>query len=126
MPATGGSKQERKRYMRNGWWSIVVGGVVGVLLWAGPVVAQPFPDGLRACVRELKTCKPTCIPVKRTWRRARRIRTHFFGDELDGPTAGRPRYRNNGNGTFTDNNTRAHVGDERWQCHHLAASTRVD
>jgi hypothetical protein len=41
MPATvdeqshGGSKQERKRHMRNGWWSIVVGGVVGVLLGAG-------------------------------------------------------------------------------------------
>ena len=55
MPATvdeqshGGSKQERRRHMRNGLWSIVVGGVVGVLLGAGPVGAQPFPGGLPAC-----------------------------------------------------------------------------
>ena len=62
MPATvdehshGGSKQERKRHMRNGLWSIVVGGVVGALLWAAPVGAQPFPGGLPACVRQLNTC----------------------------------------------------------------------
>jgi hypothetical protein len=62
MPATvdehshGGSKQERKRHMRNGLWSIVVGGVVGVLLGAAPVGAQPFPGGLPACVRALNTC----------------------------------------------------------------------
>jgi Protein of unknown function (DUF1566) len=46
----GGSKHERKMHMRNGLWSIVVGGVMGVLLWAGPVGAEPaavFPgDGV--------------------------------------------------------------------------------
>src|SRR5205823_5493222 len=42
--------------IRNGLWSIVVGGVVGALLWAGPVGAQTFPGGLPECVRQLNTC----------------------------------------------------------------------
>jgi hypothetical protein len=37
----GGSKHERKMHMRNRLWSIVVGGVMGALLWAGPVGAKP-------------------------------------------------------------------------------------
>ena len=54
MPATvdehshGGSMQEREMHMRNGWWSIVVGGMVGMLLAAGVAVqAADFPgDGV--------------------------------------------------------------------------------
>ena len=42
--------------MRNGLWSIVVGGVAGALLCAGPVGAQPFPGGLPACQVSLNTC----------------------------------------------------------------------
>ena len=42
--------------MRNGLWGIVVGGVMGALLWAGPAGAQPFPGGLPECVRQLNTC----------------------------------------------------------------------
>jgi len=52
----GGSKQEREMRMGNRLWSIVVGGVVGALLWAGPVIAQPFPGSLPACVRQLNYC----------------------------------------------------------------------
>jgi hypothetical protein len=37
-------------------WMIVVGGIVGALLWAGIVGARPFPGGLPACRVVLKTC----------------------------------------------------------------------
>ena len=43
-------------HMRAALWSIVVGGLIGALLWIGPVGAQPFPGGLPACVRQLNTC----------------------------------------------------------------------
>jgi hypothetical protein len=33
-------------HMRAALWSIVVGGLIGALLWVGPVGAQPFPGGL--------------------------------------------------------------------------------
>ncbi len=105
MPATGGSKQERKRYMRNGLWSIVVGGVVGALLWVGPVVAQPFPDGLRAWVRQLKTCQANLDTCQTDLEACQAEPKHFFGDELDEPRLLAPRYRDNGNGTFTDTET---------------------
>ena len=39
--------------MRNALWSMVVGGIVGALLWTGPVGAQPFPGGLPRCLAEL-------------------------------------------------------------------------
>jgi len=35
---------------------VVVGGVVGALLYAAPVGAQPFPGGLPAVVKELNAC----------------------------------------------------------------------
>jgi hypothetical protein len=50
--------------MRNGLWSIVVGGVVGALLWAGPVGAQPYPGGLQACLAGLNTCTTNLTQTK--------------------------------------------------------------
>jgi hypothetical protein len=41
---------------KNAWWTAVVGGIMGTMLWAGPVGAQPFPGGLPACQGSLNTC----------------------------------------------------------------------
>src|SRR5262249_26271131 len=84
-------------HMKNGWWNILVGGVVGALLWAAPVGAQPFPGGLPACVRELNTCN-TNLQTCQTDLAECQV---FPGDGVDGPALS---YTDNGD-TFTDNNT---------------------
>jgi hypothetical protein len=108
MPATvnehgyGGSKQEW-RYMRNGWWSIVVGGVVGALLYAAPVGAQPFPGGLPECVRQLNTCNANLQTCQTDLAACQAEPVVVFpGNGVDGPALS---YHDNGDGTFTDNNT---------------------
>ena len=89
--------------MRNGWWSIVVGGLVGALLYAGPVGAQPFTGGLPECVRQLNTCNAN-LGTCETDRAACQAEPNviFPGDGVDGPALS---YHDNGDGTFTDNNT---------------------
>jgi hypothetical protein len=52
----GENEQEEKMQTKNTWWMIMIGGMLGVLLWAGPVGAQSFPGGLPACVPKLNTC----------------------------------------------------------------------
>ena len=109
---------------KNAWWLIIVGGMVGALLWAGPVGAQPFPGGLPACRAELNTCNanlgscttdlgtcPTDLGVctaDLTQTQADLVACQaapsavFPGDGVDGPALS---YTDNGNGTFTDDNT---------------------
>jgi hypothetical protein len=84
--------------MRIAWWSIVGWGMAGALLWAGPGGAQPFPGGLPACVRQLNTCN-TNLETCQTDLGACQV---FPGDGVDGPMLS---YTDNGDGTFTDNNT---------------------
>src|SRR5881409_2214107 len=85
----GGSKQERRRHMRKGLWSIVVGGVVGALLWAGPVGARPFPGGLAACQASLGTCQ-TDLRICQTALAECQV---FPGDGVEGPALS---YHDNG------------------------------
>ena len=100
--------------MKNGWWSIVVGGVVGALLWAAPVGAQPFPGGLPACVRALQTCNDALDKAQQfpatgqtgCWNSGGLsilcTNTGQDGDIQAGATLS---YTDNGDGTITDNNT---------------------
>jgi hypothetical protein len=100
--------------MRNGLWSIVVGGVVGALLWAAPVGAQPFPGGLPECVRQLNSCndaldKAQSFPATgqtSCWDSSGSpiscMNTGQDGDIQAGATLS---YTDNGDGTITDNNT---------------------
>ena len=80
----------------------MVGGVMGALLWAGPVVAQPFPGGLPACVRQLNYCNAD-LGMCQTDLEACQAESNavFPGDGVDGPALS---YTDNG-ATFTDNNT---------------------
>src|SRR5215510_4140966 len=84
-------------HMWNIWSSIVVGGVVGALLWAGPVGAQPFLGGLPECVRQLNTCNANLQTCQEDLAECQ----VFPGDGVDGPALS---YTDNGD-TFTDNNT---------------------
>jgi Protein of unknown function (DUF1566) len=77
----GGSKHERKGHMRNRLWGIVLGGVMGALLWAGAVGAQPPTAGGPGDE------EPCAV---------------FPGDGVDGAALS---YTENGDGTVTDNNT---------------------
>jgi len=89
--------------MRNGLWSIVVGGIVGVLLWAGPVGAQPFPGGLPRCQASLGTCTTNLGTCQTDLAACLAEPTVVFpGDGVDGPALS---YTNHGDGTVTDNNT---------------------
>jgi hypothetical protein len=83
--------------------SLTLFAVCATLLWAGAVAAQPFPGGLprceanlthtqgllSTCQTDLTTCqnKPTVV---------------FPGDGVNGPALS---YTDNGDGTFTDDNT---------------------
>jgi hypothetical protein len=123
---------------QNAWWTIIVGGIVGALLWAGPVRAQPFPGGLAACQASLNTCSTakatlqaslnTCTTANATLQASLNTCTTanatlqasldtcqtdltacqgkpivvFPGDGVGGPALS---YLDNGDGTFTDNNT---------------------
>ena len=90
-------------HMWNIWSSIVVGGVVGALLWAGPVGAQPFLGGLPECVRQLNTCNANLQTCQTDLAECQAEPTAVFpGDGVDGPALS---YTDNGDGTFTDNNT---------------------
>src|SRR6266478_6186924 len=86
-------------HMRIAWWSIVVGGIIGALLWAGPAGAQ----GLPGCLRQLGMCTTSLGTCKKDLAVCEAEPTVIFpGDGVDGPTL---RYTDNGNGTFTDHNT---------------------
>ena len=50
----GSSTQTHRRL-----WAVICCGLMGVVLWAGSAVAQPFPGGLPACVASLNTCNTT-------------------------------------------------------------------
>ena len=94
--------------MRNGgWWSSVVGGIVGVLLWAGPGVAQPFPFpiDMNVCLRHLATCNDSLETCQTDLQACQPDSNHFFGDELEAQLGGGFSYRDNSDGTFTDLNT---------------------
>ena len=90
-------------HMRTAWWSMVVGGLIGALLWTGLVGAQQAPSGLPACQASLKTCQTnlgkcnTALTVCEA-----EPDVVFPGDGVDGPALS---YHDNGDGTFTDNNT---------------------
>ena len=84
--------------MRNGLWSIVVGGLVGALLGAAPVGAQPFLGGLPECVRQLNTCNADLGNCQADLAECQ----VFPGDGVDSPALS---YTDNMDGTFTDNNT---------------------
>jgi Protein of unknown function (DUF1566) len=89
--------------MRAALWSIVVGGLIGAMLWVGPVGAQPFPGGLPACVGQLNTCNANLQTCQTDLAACLAEPTVIFpGDGLDGPALS---YKDNGNGTATDNNT---------------------
>ena len=80
-----------------------MGGVVGVLLGAAPVGAQPFPGGLPACVRQLNTCNANLQTCQTDLAECEAAPSAVFpGDGVDGPALS---YTDNGDGTFTDNNT---------------------
>ena len=93
--------------MRHGWWSIVVGGVVGALLWAGPSGAQPFPFpmDLNACFRDLGNCFDSLETCQTDLQACEPDANHFFGDELEAQVGVTFSYRDNNDGTFTDLNT---------------------
>jgi hypothetical protein len=90
-------------HMRTALGSIVVGGLIGALLWTGLVGAQQAPSGLPACQASLKTCQTnlgkcnTALTVCEA-----EPDVVFPGDGVDGPALS---YHDNGDGTFTDNNT---------------------
>src|SRR5262245_11173262 len=126
MPATvdeqghGGSKQERKMHMRNGLWSIVVGGTVRVMLAVGVAKAAAPKDALAQCQASLNTCTTslgTCTTNLGTCQTDLAVclaepTVIFPGDGYNSPDAigvsGHGpvlSYTDNGDGTFTDNNT---------------------
>lgn len=89
--------------MRNGLWFIAMGGIVGALLWPGPVGAQSFPGGLPACVAQLNACKSDLGTCKTDLEACQAEPTVVFpGDGVDGPPL---HYTDNGDGTVTDDNT---------------------
>ena len=120
MPATvdeqnhGGSKQKRKGHMRNGVWIIVVVGVVGTLLWAGPVRAQgglpmcqadlnTCTSNLNTCTTSLSTCTTSAVACQTALAACQAGPNVVFpGDGMNGQALS---YTDNGDGTFTDNNT---------------------
>jgi Protein of unknown function (DUF1566) len=90
-------------HMRAALWSIVVGGLIGALLWVGPVGAQPFPGGLPECVRQLNTCNANLQTCQTDLAACLAEPGAVFpGDGVDGPALS---YTDNGDGTITDNNT---------------------
>jgi len=85
-----------------------------VVCWAGTALAQPFPGGLPACRKQLEACQAGAQAFPATGQT-----TPFLAQKDDGivqPVAvdddgtlklGTPlRYRDNGDGTVTDLNTR--------------------
>jgi hypothetical protein len=84
--------------MRIAWWSMVMGGLIGALLWTGPVGAQQPPGGLPACQASLQRCQAD-LAACHTELASCQV---FPGDGVQGPPL---LYRDNGDGTFTDLNT---------------------
>jgi hypothetical protein len=79
------------------WGMVLVGGMVGALLTTGAAVASNA-GGLPACQAKLETCQAdlgTCQTELAAC-------PTFPGDGVDGPALS---YHDNGDGTFTDNNT---------------------
>lgn len=110
--------------MRNALWSMVVGGIVGALLWTGPVGAQPFPGGLPRCLAELakttaelEACRATaeqlfpatgqtsCWDPADTTLPIRSIACTGTGQDGDIQAGATLSYTDNRDGTITDNNT---------------------
>src|SRR5262245_38480579 len=108
-----------KMQAKNSGWLIIVGGMVGTLLWTGQIRAQPFPGGLpvcedsltqtrgqlSTCTSNLSTCTTslgTCQTDLGLCQDALAQCQVFPGDGVDGPALS---YPDNNDGTFTDNNT---------------------
>jgi hypothetical protein len=90
-------------HMRIAWGSIVGWGMVGALLWAGHAGAQQPPGGLPACQASLKTCQTNLGKCNMALTVCEAEPDVVFpGDGVDGPALS---YHDNGDGTFTDNNT---------------------
>jgi hypothetical protein len=90
----------RRRIM---FWGVVCCGLVGALLWAEPVGAQPFPGGLPACLAKLNICNASLGTCQTDLAACLAEPPVVFpGDGGHGPALS---YHDNGDGTVTDNNT---------------------
>src|SRR5262245_8625978 len=106
-------QRARRIYMWHGTLSIVVLGLFATLLWAAPVEAQPFPGGLPACESSLNSCTTTLGTCQQDLNSCEaQTKAVLPGDGDPNPDAvglsghgPALSYTDNGDGTFTDNNT---------------------
>jgi hypothetical protein len=99
--------------MRYGTLSIVVVGLLGVLLWAVLVGAQGFPGGLPACLASLNSCTTNLGTCQQNLNSCvAQTKVVLPGDGYPNPDESglsghgpALSYTDNGDGTFTDNNT---------------------